>query len=225
MSITSVKARKGTRRSAIPEKRTAIARFLNSGDQSRAVCPVCSAMRDTTYLYRSVHLERTGVTVQNVLVGVCTVCDTTVSVPAQSTPRLKEARQRVMKEQNARISFEMEDRLNMMAAEMDARPEPFKGALCRYALRRVVDDKRFARHVWKEAQGPVQKGKPGARVKFRAPAELSEQALATAREAGIHDLSAVLRGAILAVSQELARPEDRAAITRDLRLLVVGSGA
>ena len=183
------------------------------------------AIRDTEYQYRSLYLEKTKVTVPNVLLGVCMTCDNTVSVPAQSTPRIKEARQRQMKEQNARISFELEDRLNMIAAEVDARPEPFKGALFRYALARVVRDKRFARQEWKQAQSSSQKGTPGARVKFRAEVELPQQAMAVAQIAGIHDLSSILRGAILTVDGLLARPKQREAIKHDLRILAVGSGA
>lgn len=200
-------------------------RFLNAGDHSRALCRHCGAMRETEYQYRPLLLEKTKVTVPNVLVGVCLQCDSTVSVPAQSMPRLKEARQRVMKEQNARISLELEDRLNMMAAEMDVRPEPFKGALCRYALSRVVRDKTFARLVWKHAQSAGAKGTAGARVKFRTEAALPQQAMAVAHASGISDLSTILRGAILTVDVLLAAPKQRAAMRHDLRLLAVGSGA
>ena len=182
-------------------------------------------MRATEYQYRPLRLEKTKVTVPQVLVGVCLTCDSTVSVPAQSMPRLKEARQRVMKEQNARISLELEDRLNMMAAELDARPEPFKGALCRYVLTRVVSDKPFARLVFKHARSADAKGTTGARVKFRAEAVLAEHAMVIADDAGIGDLSTILRGGILAVDVLLTTPKQREAITRDLRLLAVGSGA
>ncbi len=182
-------------------------------------------MRETEYVYRPLVLEKTKVTVPNVLVGVCLKCDNTVSVPAQSMPRIKEARQRVMKEQNAWISLELEDRLNMMAAELDVRPEPFKGALCRYVLSRIVRDKKFARLVWKHAQSAEAKGTAGARIKFRAEAALAQQAMAVAHESGINDLSAVLRAAILTVDALLAAPSQREAIKHDLRLLAVGSGA
>jgi hypothetical protein len=182
-------------------------------------------MRETEYQYRTVFLAKMKVEVPHVLVGVCLQCDTTVSIPAQSTPRLKEARQRVMKEQNARISLELEDRLNVMAAEMDARPEPFKGALCRYALTRVVRDAKFARRAWKHALSAEAKGTPGARVKFRAEAILPAQAMAIAQASGVKDLSKILRGAFLAVDELLAEPRECEAMRYDLRLLAVGSGA
>jgi hypothetical protein len=133
-------------------------RFLKAGDVSRAICPHCKAMRDTVYQYRQVLLGKAKVPVPNVLVGVCRTCDRTISLPAQSTPRIKQARERDIKEQNARIPLELEDRLNMMAYSLDIRPEPFKGAVCRYALSRVVKDKRFAQRVWKNAVSEVPSG-------------------------------------------------------------------
>ena len=200
-------------------------RYLKAGDRSRAICRHCKAMRDIEYAYRAVLLEKTQVTVPNVLIGFCLTCDNTVSVLAQSMPRLKEARQRVMKEQNTRISLELEDRLNMMAFELDARPEPFKGALCRYALARVVRDKKFVRLVAKCAESNDASGTAGARLKFRAEAALPESALRVAAHVGVTDLSALLRGAILAVDVLLTAPAAREAMLHDLRLLALGSGA
>ena len=200
-------------------------RFLSAGDRSRAICHECKAMRDIEYEYRSVPLEKTKVTVPNVLVGVCMTCQTTVSVPAQSLPRIKEARQRQMKEQNARIPLELEDRLNVMAYRIGARSDVFKGALCRYALQRVTHEPVFARLVRRCADSEGARGTPGARVKFRAEAELARQALAAAHDVGLDDLSVVLRGAILAIDALLATPKSSAATEHDLRLLAIGGGA
>jgi len=200
-------------------------RFLRAGDESRAICPHCKAMRDTVYQYREVLFGKTKVPVPNVLVGVCHACDRTISLPAQSMPRIKEARERDIKEQNARIPLELEDRLNMMAYSLDIRPEPFKGAVCRYALSRVIKDKRFAQRVWKHAVSDEAKGTPGGRLKFRSESSLPREAKAVALGAGIGDLSTILRGAILTVDIMLAAPKEKAAMEHDLRLLAVGSGS
>jgi len=182
-------------------------------------------MRNTVYQYRTVFLSKTKVSVPNVLVGICETCDATLVLPAQSTPRIQEARERVSTEQNARISLELEDRVNMMAYALNIRPEPFKGALCRYVLTRVVRDRRFAKRAWKCAVSSDATGTPGGRLKFRAEATLPVAARAVAHDAGIDDLSTILRGAILAVDALLSEPRERATMEHDLRLLAVGSGA
>ena len=98
-------------------------------------------------------------------------------------------------------------------------------ALFRYALSRVVRDRWFARLVLKQAKSAEAKGTAGARVKFRAEAILPQQAKAIAHDAGVNDLSTILRGKILTVDVLLAAPKQRAAMKHDLRLLAVGSGA
>ncbi len=202
-----------------------VKRFLRAGDAGRAICPHCKAMREMVYQYRAVYLEKTKVSVPNVLVGVCLTCDRAIVLPAQSTPRISEARAREVREQNARIPLELEDRLNMMAQALDVRPEPFKGALCRYVLGRVVRDRVFAERAWALAASPEAKGTPGGRVKFRAGVALPKAAKAAGTAAGIGDLSAILRGAILAVDAMRAEAQERVAIEHDLRVLAAGSGA
>jgi hypothetical protein len=205
--------------------RVAPLQFLRAGDTGRAICPHCKAMRALVYQYRQVYLTKTKVPVPNVLVGVCLDCDRTIVLPAQSTPRIKEASERVVREQTARIPLELEDRLNMMAHSLDVRPEPFKGALCRYVLDRVVRDEPFAQRVWTLAVSAEAKGTPGGRVKFRADAGLPKAAKAVAAAAGVSDLSSILRGGILAVDGMRSAARERVAMQHDLRVLAAGNGA
>ncbi len=70
-------------------------RMLKSGDPVQAVCARCEAVVEGTYQHRAFPLEESGVVVPNVLVGVCGKCGEIVSLPAQSTPLLKAARDAV----------------------------------------------------------------------------------------------------------------------------------
>ncbi len=54
------------------------------GDKSRAICPQCEQIRSPTFAERDVPLSSGTGMVHDVLVGVCDVCDTVVSVPQQS---------------------------------------------------------------------------------------------------------------------------------------------
>ncbi|MES3034940.1 MAG: hypothetical protein V4813_13155 [Gemmatimonadota bacterium] len=182
-------------------------------------------MRDTVYVYRLVFLPKRKVSVPNVLVGVCRVCDETVSLPAQSTPRIAAVHAQPVTEHTVRIPLELEDRLHMIASAIGSRLEPFTGAVCRYALSQFVSDRQFARLICTQATSGGTKGTPGGRLTFRADALLVTQARAVARDAGIRDLSTLLRGAILALEALLASPEERAALEHDLRLLAIASGS
>ncbi len=69
-------------------------RMLQEGQRGLAICPNCKGIVEIRYEYRTNHLEESDLDVENVLVGVCEECDEVVSIPAQSTPKLKQARAR-----------------------------------------------------------------------------------------------------------------------------------
>lgn len=78
-------------------------KILKEGNRSEAMCPSCQARVPIQYSYRTVHLDESDIDVKNVLVGVCEECGETVSIPAQSFPRLKEAREKKSKTIEARV--------------------------------------------------------------------------------------------------------------------------
>ena len=67
-------------------------KFWIKGDQSEALCHICETWREITFTRRSFFLEQSNVDVKEVLVGVCNTCDTTISIPHQSSRKLKAAR-------------------------------------------------------------------------------------------------------------------------------------
>lgn len=58
------------------------------GDKSKALCPTCGIV-STTFKNRNITIQNKQLL--NVLVGVCDKCSTTVSLPAQITPIVKQA--------------------------------------------------------------------------------------------------------------------------------------
>src|SRR5680860_208814 len=109
-------------------------RILRQGDKGQAICPDCRRRVSTTYNYRSVHLEKTDVVVPNVLVGVCDTCGEVVSIPAQSSPKLKEARESTSKTFGARIPRHLDDVLHVIADRYSAPNSAFCSLLVRYYL-------------------------------------------------------------------------------------------
>jgi hypothetical protein len=64
---------------------------------SGAACFECGRI-DAYFERRTVRLSESGAEVPDVLVGVCTQCDAVILLPAESVPKVKEARDR-LKEQ------------------------------------------------------------------------------------------------------------------------------
>lgn len=62
--------------------------FLKENDKSRGVCEHCGLV-PTTFLHRLVTVGKAGAI--HILAGVCDNCARVVSIPAQSTPHVKNA--------------------------------------------------------------------------------------------------------------------------------------
>ena len=57
----------------------------------RACCYTCRCIVDITYVHRDVPLSDHSAIVKDVLVGVCTICDSVCSLPPTSTPKVQAA--------------------------------------------------------------------------------------------------------------------------------------
>ena len=57
---------------------------FHEGDISSGTCHICRKPVTTRFETRSIRLKRSSVTFPNILVSVCTVCNTPVDVPKQS---------------------------------------------------------------------------------------------------------------------------------------------
>lgn len=61
------------------------------GDKSRAICEDCNCIVTTTFEIRDVPFFDGSGIVENVLVAVCDNCYSVVAIPAQSTPEIQAA--------------------------------------------------------------------------------------------------------------------------------------
>ncbi|MEI6001993.1 hypothetical protein H3V53_34150 [Paraburkholderia bengalensis] len=69
-------------------------KIFQEGEKSKAICAHCAELVDTTFIRRDVAFSDGDGIAWNILVAVCDVCDRAVTTPAQSTPAIREVRQR-----------------------------------------------------------------------------------------------------------------------------------
>ncbi len=68
-------------------------KLYQPGDTSKAICPDCGKLVSTTFAYRDVPFDDGTGVVKGILAAVCDECETVVSIPAQSTPAIRRARE------------------------------------------------------------------------------------------------------------------------------------
>jgi hypothetical protein len=65
---------------------------FKEGDKSRAVCDTCKKIVSTTFRYSPYNYD--GLIIPDILQGFCDVCGVVVSIPHQSSYKIKEFRER-----------------------------------------------------------------------------------------------------------------------------------
>lgn len=174
------------------------------GDQSEAICPQCEKRVATHFEVRPLLLEESGTEVPDVLVAVCEECGTTAAVPAQSAPRLKEARDRRKAEAlEAKIPSHLDDVIHLLADHFAAAVAAFRPALLRFYLREVESDTELAERVKALAASELAQGRARARISLRAPEELLRSVRERARTVGIASDADLIRGILLAAREDV----------------------
>ena len=179
-------------------------------------CPHCKAEVETRMRVRSYHLHESGIDVPGVLLDVCERCDNIVAIPSHSSARLREARVPAKEVQlEARIPTHLEDVIYLLARDYAVPVQAFRPAVLRFYLAELMRDPALAERVRLLAASELADAPARARVSLRVPAELLEDARATARAAGIARDSDLVRGLLLAAKEDVL---DRRHPERVLRL-------
>ncbi len=174
------------------------------GDRSEAICHECRKRVETRFEVRTIRLPESGIDVPDVLVAACEECGGTAAIPAQSSPRLKEARERRKAEElEARIPTHLDDVVHLLADHYAAAVASFRPSLLRFYLREVAGDDGFAARVKALSATELARGRARARVSLRAPEELLRSARERARAAGIDSDADLIRGILLAAKEDV----------------------
>ena len=68
-------------------------KLYKAGDKSKAICHFCKDLVETTFGYHTVPFNDGCGSVPNIMAATCDQCGSVVSIPAQSTTAIKEARE------------------------------------------------------------------------------------------------------------------------------------
>ena len=155
-------------------------KIFQEGDQSKAVCSHCASVVATTFLRRDVPFNDGSAVAKNILVGVCDVCGTTVSIPAQSTPAISKARKEATESIEANLPAIYLDVLDYAVHTIDHRASTdFRRVLLSYFLHRAASDAQLAgklkaMHSKALLRFPEHRGIARRRLSMKVPARINE---------------------------------------------------
>ena len=172
------------------------------------------------YRYRDLTLD-SGIEVKGVLVGVHEDTDQVLVIPAQSGPRIKEAREAVKEEVlEARIPRELEDVLALLADRYRVTSKKFTPALLRFYLHSAAGHPPLARRLHRLSRMPLAKGTLCGRIRVRCGPRLCAEVAGLAAAFEHASQSDFVRGAILAAKEDVL---DRRATRRAEQLEAVAA--
>jgi hypothetical protein len=178
--------------------------LYREGERSEAICHACRKRVTTQFEVRTVRLPESGIDVPGVLAAVCDECGNVAAIPAQSAPKLKEARERRKAEElEARIPSHLDDVVHLLSDHFAAAVASFRPSLLRFYLREVASDPELADRVRALAATELAQGRARARVSLRAPEGLLRDVRGRAREAGIASDADLIRGILLAAKEDV----------------------
>ena len=180
----------------------ATVKIIQEGEKGVALSPELGRV-PVVYEYRDLTLD-SGTTVRSVLVGVHEESGEVLVVPAQSTPRIKEAREAAKeKTLEARVPRELEDILALLAEHYSVTPKKFSPAVIRFYLHSAASSPPLARRLDRLSRVRLAHGKRSARIRVRCEAALSEHVARMAAVFAQSNQSDLMRGAIIAAKQDV----------------------
>jgi hypothetical protein len=176
-------------------------KFIEEGTRGVALAPGRGRVA-VVFEYRDLPLD-SGAVVRNVLVGVDEVTGEVLSVPAQSTPRIRLARQAVKDETfSVRIPHELNDVLWGVSAELGANPAKLGSALIRFYLREAADRRTVARRLKRLSLSDLAAKPSKARLTLRSDADLLDRVDQVVVREGV-SRSDLVRGAVVAAKEDV----------------------
>lgn len=145
----------------------------HAGEKSQAICETDGRVA-TTFAYRDVPLSDGSGTVRQILVGVCDRCGAVISIPPQSTPAIRAAREKAEVSIEAVLPAVYLDTLDLACYRIDPEaPREFRKRLLMYYVYRSVGDKSAAKRI-AGATGRVGKtNSPRRRLSMRVSPAMS----------------------------------------------------
>jgi hypothetical protein len=140
--------------------------IYKEGDKSKGPCYNCNEIVPTTFRYANYKTK--GLTIPNVMQGFCSRCHNAVSLPHQSSFRIKEYREKTSRKLDFRIPMHNTDILLALGNTYKVSPKPnllFRILIELYLLRIAKHDaKSFRKKIINSLKDNLTKGKSKDRL-------------------------------------------------------------
>jgi len=183
-------------------------RIVKEGDKKKVLCSDCG-LADATYLIRNVNFSNNSGTVKNILAAVCDQCGEIVSIPKQSTARVKAEYNKIKRSLDVRIPVHYLDILNLASQRIDMNmSESFNKALVRYYLHALSTHRYSQKGLKKLLQTDIAKAKSSKPFSMKVKQRTFDEVQSLMRDQGFRNRTEVLKSIILRINEDLVQSKE-----------------
>ncbi|MDW6002360.1 hypothetical protein [Vibrio mangrovi] len=180
-------------------------KIVKEGDKRQVVCPVCG-LSLATYALRDIDFSDQSGTVKNVLAAVCDTCQKVVSIPKQSTAKVRAEYNKVKTSVDVRLPAHYLDILTLAAQKIDPTlTESFNKPLVLYYLHALSRGRYPACDLSQLLESDLAKARASKRfsLKLNEKSLFEVKALMTAQ--GLKSNTDVFKSVILKINEDLVQ--------------------
>jgi hypothetical protein len=196
-------------------------RIYTEGEASKGLCEVCKKLVPTTFKVSSVKLSSKKGRVDGILVAKCDYCNHTVSIPQQSSPRIKEVLNTKKYSIEVRLPIHLLDILILATDQFEmGSPEQLKDSIVRYYIALADKDKAISKQIKKFSESDFAKGS-GYRLSLKVNQAVYECFHHLMEQTKLNKTQ-LLKGLILQINEDiLQKPQKK--IMNDLEKVMFAS--
>lgn len=177
-------------------------KIYTQGEKSRGICECCKKLVSTTFKVSSVPLSSGKGHVNDILAGTCDSCGHIVSIPQQSSPRIKEVLTAKKRSIEVRLPIHLIDILILASDHFGmGAPEQLKDSLIRYYIALADGDKAIAKNIKKFSESDFVKGS-GYRLSLKVNEAIYDR-FEHLMESTKLNKTQVLKGLILQINEDV----------------------
>lgn len=177
-------------------------KIFKVGEKSKGVCSKCKTLVATTFSINSVPISSGKGKVDDILCSICDNCGHIVTIPQQSTPRIKEFLTKKKHSIEARLPRHLLDILLVASDQFQiGNPELLKDAMIRYYIGLAENDKTILRNIKKLSQSDFAKGS-GFRLSLKVN-DIIFESFEHIRKMTSLNKTQIIKGLILQINEDI----------------------
>lgn len=180
-------------------------KIVKEGDSRQVVCPECG-LTHATYMLRDVSFSDNSSTVKNILAAVCHHCGKVVSIPKQSTAKVKAEYNKVKTPIDVRLPAHYIDILNLATQKIDPDlSESFNKSLVLYYLHALSSKRYSQRGLGLLLRSDIAKAKASKRFSVKLNEKSIGEIKSLMASQGLKNNTEVFKSLILKINEDIVQ--------------------